>query len=283
MPKPTLPLLCAALLAAGCATSQLKPDFAGFSTAYADNMNWQMLLNLARLDQGHPAYFMAIGEIRLGRNQSVGGNLTATSSHATGETVAAAVSNTVTNVLSGTLTPNAATSANPTFVFIPLNSEETAEQLLSPIAIDVFNTLHQQGWPVGQLLHVLVERIEVDIPAQSDQPAQRIVLPNSPTGGTPQSFATFLRVCEIVHDLQRSGGLNLVGEEGFSALSQAEVENISAKEVSEAADKSRACKEAPTATADNWARADRATASRPTATSSRRCWGSTRRATRITG
>lgn len=109
-------------------------------------MNWQMLLNLARLDQGHPAYFMAIGEIRLGRNQSAGGSLAATSSHTTSNTVAAAVSNTVTNVLSGTLAPNATTSANPTFVFIPLNSEETAKRLLSPISIDVFNTLYQQGW-----------------------------------------------------------------------------------------------------------------------------------------
>jgi hypothetical protein len=57
----------AALALSACATRQLAPDFAAISDAYAENMNRQMLLNLARLDQGHPAYFMAIGEVRVAR------------------------------------------------------------------------------------------------------------------------------------------------------------------------------------------------------------------------
>src|ERR1700740_1201663 len=58
------------LLVPACVTRQLEPDFSAFSTAYARDMNWQMLLNLARLDQGHPAYFMALGELRIPRTHS---------------------------------------------------------------------------------------------------------------------------------------------------------------------------------------------------------------------
>ena len=207
-----LAIAAAGLLLGGCVTRQLEPDFAEFSQSYADNMNWQMLLNLARLDQGHPAYFMAIGEVRISRTQ--GGSLQAsgTSSH----TVAGAVSRTVTNVLSGTLTPTATNSVNPSFVFIPINSDEAARQLLAPIPIEVFNTLYQQGWPVDQLMRVLVERIEVDM---GDNAGERkpIVLFNSPTRAgledNGESFARFLRTCEIVRALQKAGRLSLAIED----------------------------------------------------------------------
>jgi hypothetical protein len=197
------------LLFAGCVTRQLEPDFATFSEAYAHDLNWQMLLNLARLDQGHPAYFMAIGEIRIGRSQSGSLNAAGTSNHTTGQTVTTAVSRTVSNVLSGTLTPNGAINTSPTFVFIPINSEEASRQLLSPISIDVFNTLYEQGWPVDQLLRVLVERIELEQPD-----GKHIVLTNSPTrAASPDSFTRFLRACEMVRELQQRGGLQLLVEE----------------------------------------------------------------------
>src|SRR3954465_5737599 len=84
-----------------CATRQLTPVFTAFSEAYARDLNWQMLLNLARLDQGHPDSFMAKGEIRLGRTQSASARPSGNSSHTAGQTVTSAVSRTVTNVLAG--------------------------------------------------------------------------------------------------------------------------------------------------------------------------------------
>ena len=226
------------MLLTSCATKQLERDFASFSTDYASDMNWQMLLNLARLDHGHPAYFMAVGEIRLDRSQTSGLNMSGNSSHTTGRTVAAAVSNTVTNVLGGTVTPSASINASPKFVFIPINSEEAARQLLAPISIDAFNMLYQQGWPVDQLLRVLVERIEVEI-RNDDGTTEHIVLTNSPLRGTPESFARFLRVCEIVRELQRAGGLGLVAEERFTPLSNGMLPNVTSKDLLDAADKGR--------------------------------------------
>lgn len=201
----TLISLTLAGLVAGCATKQLVPDFTTFSEAYARDLNWQMLLNLARLDQGHPAYFMAIGEIRLERTQSSSLQGNVQSSHTASQNVATAITRTAQNVLSGSLTPNTSIQAKPSFVFIPLNSEDAARQLLSPISIDVFNTLYQQGWPVDQLLRVMVERIEFDAPD-----GQQHVLTNSPTrADSLESFTRFLRACEVVRELQKSGGLQL--------------------------------------------------------------------------
>lgn len=196
----------ACLVLTACVTKQLVPDFATYSEAYAHDLNWQMLLNLARLDQGHPAYFMAIGEIRLSRTQAASLQGSGSSSHTAAQTVTSSLSRTVTNVLSGTLTPNVSNNAVPTYSIIPLNSEDTAQQLLEPISIEVFNTLYQQGWPVDQLLRVLVERIEVD---RAD--GEHLVLQNSPTrADTPASFTRFLRACEVVRELQKRGGLQLV-------------------------------------------------------------------------
>jgi len=207
-------LACLAFVA--CATKQFEPDFTTYSEAYAQNQNWQMLLNIARLDQGYPSYFLAIGAIHLLRNQTGSLQGAGTMSRTAGQTVTTAVSRTVSNVLSGTLTPNASTNVQPSFDFIPINSTEAAQQLLAPISIDAFNTLYQQGWPVDELLRVMVERIEVDFYGPNGKDI-RLVLTNSPTRAENwKLFARFLRASEVVRELQKRGGLRLVAEEAPS-------------------------------------------------------------------
>lgn len=234
---PRLLLAVSTVIFASCATKQLVPDFAEFSEAYAHDMNWQMLLNLARLDQGHPAYFMAIGEIRLARSESAGISGSGSASDSNSKSVAGTISRNFSNAVSGTLGANASASANPSFVFIPINSEEASRQLLSPIPIDVFNTMYQQGWPADQLLRVLVERIEVDVPENGK--TTHLVLVNSPSRGSEESFARFLRVCEIVRALQKEGALNLVPEDRFTPIAGGEATSIGQKEIMEAAEKNR--------------------------------------------
>lgn len=243
-------VLAASALLSACVTKRLRMDFATFSDDYANNLNWQMLLNLARLDQGHPAYFMAIGEIRLSRSQT--GNLQGSGSGSDTDQTADAlntgtlvrnVTTTATNVLTGNLTGSATLQASPTFVFIPINSEEAARQLLAPISIDVFNTLYQQGWPVDQLLRVLVERIEVTF----DHSAKPIVLTNSPTRGSPESFSRFLRACDVVRKLQQAGGLMLVSDEQFRPLGGVEVERarLAVRDIADAVNRSRTWRQTP--------------------------------------
>ena len=239
-----------ALTFVGCATKQLQADFNSFADAYADSLNAQMLLNLARLDQGHPAYFLAIGEVRLSRTQSGSLSSTDSVSETTTQVAAANVSRTVARVLSGNLASSGSNSATPSFVFIPINSEESSRQLLAPISIEVFNTLFQQGWPADQLLRVLVERIEVEIREGGE--LRTIVLTNSPTRSTPESYARFLRVAEIVRALQRAGGLSLVSEDRFTATSSALVGTPSSKEVMDAADRGRTWQPAAEGEGEGW-------------------------------
>jgi len=209
---------CLALVA--CATRQFEPDFTTYSEAYAQNQNWQMLLNIARLDQGYPSYFLAIGAIHLLRNETGSLQGAGTISRTAGQTVSNTVSRTVSNVLSGTLTPNVSDNVQPSFDFIPINSTEAAQQLLAPISIDAFNTLYQQGWPVDQLLRVMVERIEVDFYG-TDGKDTRLVLTNSPSRAENwKLFARFLRACEVVRELQKKGGLRLAVEQGPSHLGE---------------------------------------------------------------
>lgn len=222
-----------------CGGTALRQDFRGYSGAYGDMVNHQMLLNLARADQGHPTYFLAIGEIRSDRSMVTGANaggsqtrtdsssldstLTETASRSTTSSTAVStvkslvrggtnlVRDAVTEVTGINAGGSVSSTESPKFQFIPMNSEQTARQLLEPIPPEVFYTLFQQGWPIDQLMRVLVERVEVQL-----KNGEVLVLTNSPTRGTSESFARFLRLCEMLRIFQRSGALTLETARHFS-------------------------------------------------------------------
>ena len=52
-----------ALLSGGCAGPALRTSFNDYAGVYADVSNRQMLLNLARLSNSHPSYFLQMGGI----------------------------------------------------------------------------------------------------------------------------------------------------------------------------------------------------------------------------
>jgi hypothetical protein len=95
-------------------------------------------------------------------------------------------------------------TSQPEFQWIPLNQEAVAKEVLQPMDPDVFYSLYQQGFPIDQLLRVMVERIETTLPGQGN-----VVLVNSPTAGSLESYGRFLRVCEMLRELQHDGALVL--------------------------------------------------------------------------
>lgn len=216
-------------LLCGCGSTAFKEDFKGYNSAYAEMLNDQMLLNLARLDNGHPAQFLAIGAItsRYTFNTSAtagvnpnhtdtttgvlttgtGGGLLPGFLRATGRTLTTLSSMVV--GASGSVTTGE--SNQPEFQWIPLNNETVTRQILEPVNPGVFYTLYQQGFPIDQLLRVTVERIEITLPN-----GQYLVLSNSPTRSSYikshnewESFARFLRVCGMLRVLQRHGLLSV--------------------------------------------------------------------------
>src|SRR2546421_7693244 len=46
-----------------CTSVAFRTEANNFTSAYRDVLNEQMLLNLARLDNGHPPYFIAVGTL----------------------------------------------------------------------------------------------------------------------------------------------------------------------------------------------------------------------------
>ncbi|HXR04473.1 MAG TPA: hypothetical protein VN836_07180 [Verrucomicrobiae bacterium] len=184
----------------------MHAHFRDYNTAYADALNEQMLLNLARLENGHPAYYLAIGAIddRLSVSGSAGvgntGTFTDSKTAPTGGAITRVFQSVFGYNASGTITR----TINPEFQFIPLNNEAVAKQVLQPISTDVFFTLYQQGYPIDQLMRVLIERVETTLPNN-----QELVLVNSPTRGTPESYGKYLRACAILRELQQRGYLSL--------------------------------------------------------------------------
>lgn len=213
-------LVAATMVLSSCTGLTLRAPFRGYSRAYADAMNEQLLLNLARLDNGHPAYHLAIGTInnKMTLSAEAGGSgsqnetdsTTSSSSAESGATglvtrATRSLQQVASAVTSGSLNTRVSGTATPDFQLIPLNNEAIAAQLLKPIPADVFYTLYQQGYPVDQLLRVLIERIEATLPN-----GKHLTLFNSPLRGSSESYVTFLRTCAVLRELQRTGALQLV-------------------------------------------------------------------------
>jgi hypothetical protein len=228
-------LLLAGLMLASCAGSTLRTPFRNYNRAYADTLNEQMLLNLARLHNGHPPYFLAVGTINNRFNFSAdvnaGGEVTETSADTasrvrsgSSETEFEPGANGLLGVVGRTLTRTAGAtigaatgtawkgigggrvgaSNTPDFQLIPLNNDIVAKQFLEPISTEVFTTLYQQGFPMDQLMRILIERVEITLPDGDE-----MVLSNSPTAGSRDSYANFLGVCALLRDMQRNGDLIL--------------------------------------------------------------------------
>ena len=212
----------------------MRGEFRSYNAAYADALNEQMLLNLARLENGHPAYYLAIGAINnrfidtaSGAVGSAGtpSQTTDTSTQNTpfvkGTPSAIAtfpqrVVQAVTQTLFGYNASAAYThTKNPDFQFIPLNNEAVAKQVLDPVLPDVFFTLYNQGYPIDQLMRVMIERVETTLPATGEQ----VTFINSPThAAAGESYARFLRGCAILREMQRLGYLTLESHTHYESL-----------------------------------------------------------------
>jgi len=206
----------------------LRGQFESYNEAYGDALNQQMLLNLARLQNGHPAYYLAIGALNNKFNTTEGatigqtGSFTDSKSTVDTSQVSGGVLKLVSQAVTFALSPlfgysaggSYSHSSSPDFQFIPLNNEGEVKQVLQPISTDVFFALYEQGYPIDQLLRVMIERIET--PTLAD--GEKLVLVNSPTDGTPVYYARFLRACAILRVLQIHGLLRLQAENHLELL-----------------------------------------------------------------
>jgi hypothetical protein len=231
--RPTLlfPLVMGAMLLTGCGAARYRADYNGFNAAYADSSNHQMLLNLARLDHHDPTYFLQFGQI------SVQYQIQSSANVVVNETIpsVAAPYQIRHPIATGTGTVSAGASTTPSFTFIPVSDDKVAQQLLLPVQPDVLYTLFQQGAPVDQLLRLMVERFEIELPGDS----KITTFSNTPGRCSAYSYATFLKICAIAREFQLDGHLKLQATEQFMPLAEkwASKEQPAAKDLLDAEEK----------------------------------------------
>jgi hypothetical protein len=230
-PALLFPLVVGAMLLSGCGAARYRADYNGFNAAYADSSNHQTLLNLARLDHHDPTYFLQFGQI------SVQYQVTSSANVVVNETVPAGVTPKQFDspLATGTGTVGAGASTTPSFTFIPVSDDKVAQQLLLPVPPEVLYTLFQQGAPVDQLLRLMVERFEIQLPGET----RITTFSNSPGRCSPVSYATFLKICAIAREFQLDGHLKLQANEQFVPLAEkwASKEQPAAKDLLDAQDK----------------------------------------------
>jgi hypothetical protein len=196
-------------LMSGCASVALKHSFDNYSDTYAETQNRQMLLNLARLSNREPIYFFQLTQILAGytftETASIG------DSHERG-----LITSPATNFRTATASLGGTATHNPTFTLVPLGGDKFATQLLAPIKPEIFYELFEEGWPVDLLMRVLIERMELVLPAATPAGANKIgtgeqleMMVNNPLEQKDGHYDRFLRACALARTLQKKGILYL--------------------------------------------------------------------------
>jgi hypothetical protein len=195
------------LVLSGCAAAKrLRTDYTGYEGAFAYTSNREMLLNLARLNQHDPTYFFKLGQI--GTSYRMQAAISGTGMYVPGGTNAA-------NVTGGG-TPTLLYEKDPSFTFIPVNDDASAQLLLKPIPPELFYVLFQQGWRADQLFRLMVDRIEILAPNRKDWE----VIRNTSAADNTLDYTRFLRISALVYELQKRGYLLLSGHKEFVLLAK---------------------------------------------------------------
>ena len=126
----------------------MHSSFIRYSQAYAETSNQQMLLNLARRANGHPAYFLQMGAINASFQfgAGLGGSFGKGSVFSSGNTL------------------NFSLAEQPSFTFTPLSGGAFGDALFRPIDQRIFFSLYSQGVPGDLLMRVLVQSITLQLP-----------------------------------------------------------------------------------------------------------------------
>jgi hypothetical protein len=222
----SLIVLTASVGLTGCGPRRVRADFTGYEKSYANTSNREVLLNLARLQQHDPTYFFKLGQIS--STYQVQAGLSGFGQYVPQGTAPGGA-----NVTGGG-TPTAGYQNYSAFNFVPVSDEANARLLLSPVPSEVFYDLYYQGWRVDQLFRLMVDRIELTLPANSDGTKCKVrIIRNAPPpvfrgGGDPihyeheqdaiADYVTFLRVSAIVYALQKYGLLQLRGAAQFEPV-----------------------------------------------------------------
>jgi hypothetical protein len=188
----------AVLFAGGCSSlgaAAMRGERVNLNAALQGTGDEQLLLNLVRLRYRDTAAFLEVSSIstqsRLEASLQVGADLER---------------NTVVSDLFRFL-GTTGYSTQPTLTYTPLQGENFAQRLLSPLPLEKLVLLYQSGWNIRRLFRLCVQRLNdvANAPRAS-----------GPTPEEAPEYKEFARVLELLRQLERRDALRL-GYEAYPA------------------------------------------------------------------
>lgn len=147
----------------GCANETLHSDFTNYSAIYGDESNKQLLLNLARLANEDPVYYIQLGSISSEYQITTSLQFTSGNTRTTTEPVASSTGNLpkqVANALALSGQANLGAVQTPIFSFVPLTGTNMVQAVLAPINDKLYLTFFDQGFAADLIARTIISRLE---------------------------------------------------------------------------------------------------------------------------
>ena len=213
--------LFAALLLSGCSGGALKRSFNGFSSVYAETVNHQMLLNLARVRNGHPPYFMQMGQI----------NATYSFARNLGAVIASAGAAPSFTSESRQFSVGASVAEQPTLSWTPLNGAAFTEAIFTPMSSTMLYALIEQGYPADVLFRLMVHSLEYTVNGE------RHIFRNTLDPSHTEAFSDFLTLCAIARELQKADCMRVEVESKILPIDGPSIASVTVTEAASVAEK----------------------------------------------
>lgn len=191
-------------LFAGCSTlgpKTIPSDRFNYNQAAAESSNQQLLLNIVRLRYGEPVHWLEIGSMLSQYTFQAGADITSWTydiNRWENPTLRAIFGVRPDPAPTDSWGANVQWSDRPTITYTPVQGEEFAKRVMTPIPATTVMYLAQSGWNIDQVLQCCVQRInDVD-----NKPIHDI------TAGSWGSTKKFQSAARLMRRLQDAGQLH---------------------------------------------------------------------------
>ena len=179
----------------GCSgVSTLRSNYVEYAEVQAQAGNQQTLLNLARIRNGHPPYFLQLGPFTASYSHTVGstGSFSRVAHPFPG----------LSSTFSGILGLSGSTTEAPLFNFSPLSGPGFSAVITNPVGASTLSSMVMQGFSATVLLRMFADEITL-----TTTTGEKVVLINSWHNEAADNYGDFLRLVEVLQALQSSRSL----------------------------------------------------------------------------
>lgn len=192
-------LVCAVLGLGGCVNlgpKAMKAGRADWNAVLHDTTDEQLLANLVRLRYRDRPYFLEVTAVTTQYSFVPGASASAGFGSGDVDTT-------------GSIGAGVEYSEVPTVSYVPLQGDDFARRLLTPVSLEALFLLGNSGWSIDRLLRLCIQRIN-GIP--------NAITASGPTPDIAPEYSDFHRVTSRMRELQLSGDLSLGFIQGEQAI-----------------------------------------------------------------